>query len=97
MSVSKPGGPAAIDLQHYTDGIRGGDRALLGRAITLIESQLPAHQSQAEALLTRLLPHSGAAARVGITGSPGVGKSTFIEALMYLCLRRDAVCYSLSV
>ena len=58
-----------------------GDRTAIGRAITLVESTLPAHRTDAAALLEDLLPHSGDAHRVGVTGVPGVGKSTFIEAL----------------
>ena len=57
-----------------------GDRAMLGRAITLIESRNPAHQRLAAELSLKLFPHSGNAFRIGITGVPGVGKSTFIEA-----------------
>ncbi|OIR07369.1 putative GTPase [mine drainage metagenome] len=53
---------------------------ILGRAITLIESNAPAHQEQAQELLAKLLPHTGKSRRVGITGIPGAGKSTFIEA-----------------
>ncbi|MEM9465070.1 MAG: methylmalonyl Co-A mutase-associated GTPase MeaB [Actinomycetota bacterium] len=72
------GDAAASDLAA---GVLGGDRTAIGRAITLVESTLPAHRSDAAALLDVLLPHSGDAHRVGITGVPGVGKSTFIEAL----------------
>ncbi|CCK63640.1 methylmalonyl Co-A mutase-associated GTPase MeaB [Mycobacterium canetti] len=61
--------------------VRGGDRAALPRAITLVESTRPDHREQAQQLLLRLLPDSGNAHRVGITGVPGVGKSTAIEAL----------------
>ena len=61
--------------------VLAGDRTATGRAITLVESTLPAHRADAAALLDELLPHSGDAHRVGITGVPGVGKSTFIEAL----------------
>lgn len=61
--------------------LRAGDRAALGRAITLVESRRPADRADADALLQRLLPLSGRAQRVGITGMPGVGKSTLIEAL----------------
>jgi LAO/AO transport system kinase len=57
-----------------------GDRRALARAITLIESRRSDHQEQAEALLARLLPQTGRAIRLGITGTPGAGKSTFIEA-----------------
>ena len=55
-------------------------RAGLGRAITLIESRRPDHQAQARALLSEIMPHTGGAQRIGITGVPGVGKSTFIES-----------------
>jgi LAO/AO transport system kinase len=62
-----------------------GDRAALPRAITLVESTRPDHQQQAQLLLLALMPHAGTAHHVGITGVPGVGKSTAIEALgMYL-------------
>lgn len=60
--------------------ILAGDRRALAKAITLVESQLPADRDAAQALLTSLLPHTGRSIRVGITGVPGVGKSTFIEA-----------------
>lgn len=62
-------------------GVRAGDRALIGRAITLVESRNPDHQKQAQDLLHRLLPYAGNSQRVGISGVPGVGKSTFIENL----------------
>ncbi|MDO4262571.1 MAG: methylmalonyl Co-A mutase-associated GTPase MeaB [Deinococcus sp.] len=58
-----------------------GQRRALARAITLIESTRPDHEAQAQALLTELAPHAGGAVRIGLTGVPGVGKSTFIEAL----------------
>ena len=73
--------PSLIDLDAYVEGVRGGDRALLARAITLVESDLRAHRGLAQELLGRLLPFTGRARRVGITGVPGVGKSTFIDAL----------------
>lgn len=57
------------------------DRAALAKAITLIESTRPDHQKEAQALLAEALPHTGKSIRIGITGAPGVGKSTFIEAL----------------
>ena len=56
-----------------------GDRTALGQGITLLESTLPEHEKQAQEWLTTCLPHSGKSIRVGITGVPGVGKSTFIE------------------
>jgi LAO/AO transport system kinase len=61
--------------------IRAGDRAALARAITLVESKKPGHHAEAQALLRALLPFTGKAIRVGITGAPGVGKSTTIDAL----------------
>jgi LAO/AO transport system kinase len=61
--------------------IRAGERASLAQAITLIESRREDHQQAARALVQELLPHTGAAIRVGITGAPGVGKSTTIDAL----------------
>jgi LAO/AO transport system kinase len=60
--------------------IRGGDRRALARAITRVESTRSADRERAETLLTRLLPASGKARRIGISGAPGSGKSTFIEA-----------------
>jgi len=71
----------AFTLKHYVDGVRGGDRAMLARAITLAESTAPAHRSLARDVLQALLPDTGAAHRVGITGVPGVGKSTVIDQL----------------
>ena len=65
----------------YVKGILAGDRVMLSRAITLIESALPNHYSLAQQVIEQCLPHSGKSLRVGITGVPGVGKSTFIEAL----------------
>jgi len=70
-----------LTLDQYADGIRAGDRGVLARAITLIESQRADHRAMAEELLTRLMPFTGGARRVGITGVPGVGKSTLIDAL----------------
>jgi LAO/AO transport system kinase len=68
-----------IDIDEYVDGVRRRDRAALGRAITLVESNRPDHRRLAQELITRLLPHTGGAHRVGISGVPGVGKSTLIE------------------
>lgn len=70
-----------IDLDAYVEGVLRADRATLGRAITLVESTRADHQELAAELLTRLLPHAGRAHRVGITGVPGAGKSTLIDAL----------------
>jgi LAO/AO transport system kinase len=72
---------AALDLQDYIDGVRAGDRATLARAITLVESTKPGHMVLAQDLLQALLPFAGEAHRIGITGTPGVGKSTLIDQL----------------
>jgi len=75
-----------MPLQYYMDGILAGDTMVLSRAITLVESSLPEHQEIAQQIIAACLPHSGKALRLGITGVPGAGKSTFIEALgMHLC------------
>jgi LAO/AO transport system kinase len=74
--------------QDYYAGVRAADVALLARALTLVESNNPHHEALAERLLTRLLSHTGGSVRVGITGVPGAGKSTFIEALGLLLVRR---------
>lgn len=70
-----------ISLEAYVAGVRARDVTILPRAMTLIESGRVEHQKLAEDLLTHLLPYTGHSIRVGITGVPGVGKSTFIEAL----------------
>jgi LAO/AO transport system kinase len=66
--------------EELTEGIKNGDRTLLSRAITLIESNLPEHIDQAHRIINNCLPLSGKSIRIGITGVPGVGKSTFIES-----------------
>jgi LAO/AO transport system kinase len=71
----------AAEDRELADGVCAGSRRALAKAITLIESIRPDHQHRAEALLDHLLPRTGNAIRLGITGVPGVGKSTFIEAL----------------
>ena len=87
-----------LSLQHYIDGVLAANRMVLARAITLIESSLPADGNLAAQLLDALLPHTGRALRVGITGVPGVGKSTFIDALgMHLIRERDENVAVLSV
>ena len=73
--------PREIDVDEYAAGVLDGKRAKLAQAITLVESNRAEHRDRAQELLVALLPHSGGAHRVGITGVPGVGKSTFIEAL----------------
>ncbi|MDR0310125.1 MAG: methylmalonyl Co-A mutase-associated GTPase MeaB [Acidobacteriota bacterium] len=70
-----------LPLEQYVEGVLGGDRVILARAITIIESELPSDAELAAQMLDCLLPHSGNSRRVGITGVPGAGKSTFIDAL----------------
>jgi LAO/AO transport system kinase len=67
------------NLKYYLDGVRSGDRRILAKAITLVESRHLEHRELARGLVEALLPHTGQSIRVGITGVPGVGKSTFIE------------------
>src|SRR3954452_19599695 len=69
------------DIPALADGGLAGDRRVVARSITLVESRRPDHREQAQQLLVELLPHTGAARRVGISGVPGVGKSTFIDQL----------------
>jgi len=76
----------AQSAQALSDGIRSGDAVVLARAITLVESTAPRHAATAAHLMRLLLPHRNHSVRIGITGVPGVGKSTFIEAFgLYLC------------
>jgi LAO/AO transport system kinase len=70
-----------VDVPALAKGVLGGSRSVLARAITLVESQRADHRQAAQQLLMDLLPHAGGARRIGISGPPGVGKSTFIEAL----------------
>jgi LAO/AO transport system kinase len=70
-----------IDVPALVEGVLAGDRRAVARAITLVESHRPDHRERAQELLVELLPHAGAARRVGISGVPGVGKSTFIDQL----------------
>lgn len=76
----------ALTAEDYAQGILAGDRVILSRAITVIESNAPKHFELGQEIIQKILPHSGKAMRVGITGVPGAGKSTFIEAFgTYLC------------
>ena len=75
-----------VKRQHYTatefaKGIFAGDITILSQALTLVESSLPEHQIVAQEVIEKCLPHAGNSVRLGITGVPGAGKSTFIEAL----------------
>ncbi len=71
----------ALSVQQYVDGILNGDITILSQAVTLVESSKPQHQEIAQEIIVKCLPFSGNSVRIGITGVPGVGKSTFIEAM----------------
>ena len=77
----KPKRRLVLSEDDYVNGVLKGDRMTLSRAITLIESNSSKHFAKAQRVLQRLLPHTGKALRIGITGVPGAGKSTIIEAL----------------
>ena len=83
MATDRP-----IDIQPLTKDLRAGSRAALARAITLIESRRGDHQAASRDLVQALLPDTGKAIRVGITGSPGVGKSTTIDVLGMFLIER---------
>jgi LAO/AO transport system kinase len=72
---------AELSLDDYQTGVLACDRTIIARGITLVESDLPEHAPLARELIQRLLPASGNSIRIGITGVPGAGKSSFIEAL----------------
>ncbi len=75
-----------LTIDEYVAGVLAGDRNIVAQAITLVESNAPAHFDMAQEVLRQLIPNTGNSIRVGITGVPGVGKSTFIEALgLQLC------------
>lgn len=77
-----------FSAKEYADAIISGDRSMLGRAITLIESTRKDHRVLAQQILEFCMPHSGNSVRIGITGVPGVGKSTFIESFgQYVCMQ----------
>lgn len=87
-AVSKSTAPKRrrLTVDEYVQGVLSGDRNVLAQTITLVESNAPVHGAMAQDVLRQLLPYTGKSIRVGITGVPGVGKSTMIEALgMYLC------------
>ena len=85
------------DPQFYVQGVLNGDRRLIAKTITLIESSLPAHQRLAQTIIDLLLPYSGKAIRLGITGVPGVGKSTFIESLGTMLVKKGHLVAVLAV
>ncbi|MBI5590431.1 MAG: methylmalonyl Co-A mutase-associated GTPase MeaB [Deltaproteobacteria bacterium] len=77
-----------FEIETSVSGLLDGNRRILAKTITLIESSLSSHQVMAQSILDRLLPHTGKAVRLGITGVPGVGKSSFIESLGMLLVNK---------
>ena len=77
-----------MDPEFYIDGVLKKKRAIIAKSITLIESALAAHQQLAQNILDGLLPHAGNAIRIGISGVPGVGKSTFIESFGMMLIEK---------
>ena len=71
----------ALSTGEYVEGILAGNITTLSQAITLVESSNPNHYAQAQEIIEACLPHAGKSVRIGITGVPGAGKSTFIEAI----------------
>lgn len=69
-----------LSAEEFVDGILSGNRVILSQAITMVESSRPEHYALSQEIIARCLPHAGNSIRIGITGVPGVGKSTFIEA-----------------
>jgi LAO/AO transport system kinase len=76
-------------VSEFVDGILKGDRVILSQAVTLLESAQPGHQIVAQEIIEKCLPYTGKSVRVGITGVPGAGKSTFIEALGVLLTKQE--------
>ncbi|RZJ43309.1 MAG: methylmalonyl Co-A mutase-associated GTPase MeaB, partial [Chryseobacterium sp.] len=77
-----------FSTEELLKGIQSGDKRLIGKAITLVESKKPEHRVQAEDLLKQIMPFTGKSVRVGITGVPGAGKSTFIENFGLLAISK---------
>ncbi len=81
-----------LGVDDYVDGVLSGNRSIIARAITLVESSAERHRDMAQEMLARLLPYAGATMRVGVTGVPGAGKSSLIETLgIRLCDRGHRV------
>ena len=76
------------NIETYVEGIRKGNSAILAQSITLTESTKREHQHLAKQLIEKILPYTGQSVRLGITGVPGVGKSTFIEAFGEILLKK---------
>ncbi len=87
----------AADTQPYIEGVLRHDRRMISKTITLIESALPEHKKMARLVIDRLLPHTGKAIRLGITGVPGAGKSTFIESLGMMLVKKGLTVAVLAV
>jgi len=86
ISPSHPKNRKSLSTDQHTEGVLSGDRAILARTITLIESNAPRHLKIAQEVIGNILPRTGDSIRVGITGVPGAGKSTFIDTLgSFLC------------
>lgn len=77
-----------FSTKQLLDGILAGDKRILGKAITLVESRKEEHRAQAEELLQLVMPYTGKSVRIGITGVPGAGKSTFIENFGRLAIKK---------
>lgn len=84
-----PGKPSRLSEKAYIEGILKGDRVVLSRAITLIESSLPSDRTLAQSVINGCISHSGKSFRLGISGVPGVGKSTFIDSFGSFLLRKN--------
>ena len=77
-----------MDIQKLKNQLLQGDRRAIAQAMTLVESTNPQHQIEAQTLLSEILPHAGKSFRIGISGAPGVGKSTFIESFGQLLIEK---------
>ena len=80
--------PRSIDVPALIEGVKSGDRAALARSSTLVESRKPAHRALARELLRELAPLSGNSIRLGLSGVPGAGKSTFTDALGVMLIEK---------
>lgn len=78
-----------LTIKEYVEGVLQKDISVLSRAITLVESTKQEHQQLANQIIEKILPHTGKSVRIGITGVPGVGKSTFIESFGQLLLKKN--------
>ena len=86
-----------ITAAEYVEGIRKGNVTMLGQAVTLVESQLPEHQSLAQEVIEKCLPYTGNSKRIGITGVPGAGKSTSIDVFGLHVLNRGGILAVLAI